>query len=82
MSVKSAIEKLQRIAREKEAQRSEHRQRQEEEAELLRRIEIKEELIRVKKKGVLNIQPLAISLPPHSSSSLECVEGKAYNEKI
>jgi hypothetical protein len=31
---------------------------------------------------VLNIQLLAIRLPPHSSSSLECVEGKVYNEKI
>jgi hypothetical protein len=36
-------------------QRSEHKQRQEEEAKLLRRIEIKEELIRVKREGVLNI---------------------------
>jgi len=33
MSAKSAIEKLQRIAREKEAQRSEHKQMQEDEAE-------------------------------------------------
>jgi hypothetical protein len=31
---------------------------------------------------VLNIQPLAIRLPFHSSSSLECAKGKAYNEKI
>jgi hypothetical protein len=29
-----------------------------------------------------NIQPLAIRLSSHSPSSLECEEGKAYNEKI
>jgi hypothetical protein len=34
MNAKSAIEKLQRITREKEAQRKEHRRSQEEEAEL------------------------------------------------
>jgi hypothetical protein len=47
----------------------------------LRRIEIEEELKRVK-RGVLNIQPLAIRSPSHSSSSLKCAEGKVYNEKI
>ncbi len=31
---------------------------------------------------MLNIQLLAIRSPSHSSSSLECVEGKTYNEKI
>jgi hypothetical protein len=31
---------------------------------------------------MLNIQPLAIRLLPHSSSFLECAEGKVYNEKI
>jgi hypothetical protein len=31
---------------------------------------------------VLSIQPLTISLPPHSSSFSKCVEGKVYNEKI
>jgi hypothetical protein len=55
MCAESAIEKLQQIAREKESQRSEHRQRHEEEAELLRRIEIKEELRRAKREGMLNI---------------------------
>jgi hypothetical protein len=35
-----------------------------------------------KKKGVLNIQLLAIRSPPHSSSSSECEEGKMYNEKM
>jgi hypothetical protein len=31
---------------------------------------------------MLNIQPLVIKLSLHSSSSSECVEGKAYNENI
>jgi hypothetical protein len=47
MNAKSAIVKLQQIARENEVQRNEHRQRHEEEVELLRRIEVKEELRRV-----------------------------------
>jgi hypothetical protein len=55
MNAESAIEKLQRITREKEAQTSEHRQRHEEEAELLRKIEVEEELKNVERKGVLNI---------------------------
>jgi hypothetical protein len=50
--------------------------------ELLKKIEIEEELRRVKREGMLNILPLAVRLPPHSSSSLECAEGKVYNEKI
>ncbi len=37
MSAESVIEKLQQIAREKEAQKSEHKQRQEEEEKLLKR---------------------------------------------
>jgi hypothetical protein len=80
MSAKNAIEKLQRIAREKETQRSEHKRRHEEE-ELLRKTELKKELRRTEKEGTLNIQPLAIRLPSHSSSS-KCVEGKAYNVNI
>jgi hypothetical protein len=36
----------------------------------------------VKKEGVLNIEVLALRLPLHSSSLLECVKGKVYNEKI
>jgi hypothetical protein len=39
-------------------------------------------LKRVEKEGILNIQLLAIRLLLHSSSSLKCAEGKAYNEKI
>jgi hypothetical protein len=81
MSAESVIEKLQRIAREKEVQKSEHRQRWEEEAGLLERTKVEEEL-RKAKKGVLNIQPLAIRSSLHSSSSLECVGRKAYNETI
>jgi hypothetical protein len=41
MSVESAIEKLHKIAKEKEAQRSEHKWRQEEEVELLRKTKTK-----------------------------------------
>jgi hypothetical protein len=48
----------------------------------LKRIEAKEELRRAERESVLNIQLLAIRSPLHSSSSLECVKGKAYNEKI
>jgi hypothetical protein len=44
--------------------------------------EVEEELRRAKKEGVLNIQLLVIRSLPHSSSSLECVEGKTYNEKM
>jgi hypothetical protein len=43
---------------------------------------VEEELKRVKNESMLNIQSLAISLLFHSSSSLECVEGKVSNEKI
>lgn len=31
---------------------------------------------------MLNIQPLVIKSPLHPSSSLECVKGKVYNEKM
>jgi len=48
----------------------------------LRRTKVEKELRIAIQKGMLNIQPLASRLPPHSSSSSECVEGKAYNEKI
>jgi hypothetical protein len=46
----------------------------------LKIIEVEEELRRAK-RGVLNIQLLAIRLLPHSSSS-KCVERKVYNVKI
>jgi hypothetical protein len=39
-------------------------------------------LRRTKHEGMLNIQPLVVRLLLHSSSYLECAEGKAYNEKI
>jgi hypothetical protein len=48
----------------------------------LRKTEVKEELQRVMKKGMLNIQPLDVMSSPHSSSSSKCVERKVYNEKI
>ncbi len=44
MNVKNTIEKLQRVVREKEMQKNEHRWKHEEEAELLRKKEAKEEL--------------------------------------
>jgi len=48
----------------------------------LKKTEIEKESKRVEREGMLNIQPLAIRLPPHSSSSLECAKRKVYNEKI
>ncbi len=56
--------------------------RKQEEVELLKRIEVEEELRRSQCESVLNIQLLAIITPPHSSSFWKCVEGTAYNEKI
>ncbi len=56
-------------------QRIKHRRKQEEEEELLRRIEVKHELRKVE-RGVLNIQPLAVRLASHSSSSSKHVEGR------
>jgi hypothetical protein len=50
--------------------------------ELLRRTKVEEELRKAERKGVLNIQPLVVRLPSHSSSSSECAKGKVYNEKI
>jgi hypothetical protein len=54
MNVESVIEKLQGIVKEKEKQRNEHRRKLEEEAELLKTIEVEEELRRVERK-MLNI---------------------------
>jgi hypothetical protein len=41
------------MAKEKQVQRSEHRQRQEEEVELLKRIKVEEKLRRTERKGLL-----------------------------
>jgi hypothetical protein len=49
---------------------------------LSRKKKAQEELQRVEREGVLNIQLLAIRSSLHSSSSSKCVEGKTYNEKI
>ncbi len=49
---------------------------------MVERTKVEEELKRVKREGMLNIQPLDVRSLSHSSSTLECVEGKAYNEKI
>jgi hypothetical protein len=55
MSIESSIEKLQKIAKEKEVQKSEHRWRQEEEVELLKKTKVEEELRRIELEGVLTI---------------------------
>ncbi len=68
MSAKSAIEKLQKIARRKEAKRSEHKQKQEEEVELLKKTQVEKELRITQREGALNIQQLVVRSPPHSSS--------------
>jgi hypothetical protein len=49
---------------------------------LLKRIKAEEELRRVEHEGMLNIQLLVIRSLLHSTSSLECVEGKTYNENM
>jgi hypothetical protein len=43
--------------------------------ELLRKTKVEEELKRAE-RGMLNIQSLAVRSSSHSSSSLECVEGR------
>jgi malonyl CoA-acyl carrier protein transacylase len=48
---------------------------------LLKR-KLEEELRRAKRKSMLNIQQLVVRLPLHSSSFLECAEGKVYKKKI
>jgi len=55
MSAKSVIKQLQKVAKEKEVQKNEHRQRQEEEAKVLKKKEAKEELKKTKSTGMLNI---------------------------
>ncbi len=55
MNVEGAIEKLQKIAKEKKMQRSEHIWRQEEEVELLKRTKTKVELRRAECECMLNI---------------------------
>jgi hypothetical protein len=75
MNVESVIDKLQKIAREKEAQRLTHKRREyaKEEDKVLRRRE---------SVGMLNIQPMAMISPPQSLSSLKCEEGKQYHAKM
>jgi hypothetical protein len=46
------------------------------------RKEEEEVLIRGEGAGVLNIQQLTVRSPPHSSSYLECKEGKKNHEKM
>jgi len=54
ISTKNVIEKLQRIAKEKEAPKSEHKQRQEEETKIIEKKK-NMELIIVEHEGMLNI---------------------------
>jgi hypothetical protein len=82
MCVEIAIEKLQRITREKEVQKSEHRRKQEEEAKVSKQEEVEEELRRGENVGALNIQLLAVRSVLHSPSSLECEKGKQYHENV
>jgi hypothetical protein len=46
------------------------------------RTQVEEELRRAEREGMLNFQMLAIKLLLHSSSFLERLEGKAYNENL
>jgi len=52
------------------------------ESEIVENKEVEEELRRVERERVLNIQPLVIRSMLHSSSSSESAEGMAYNVKI
>jgi hypothetical protein len=52
------------------------------ESEIVEKKEVEEELRRVERERVLNIQPLVIRLMLHSSSSSESAEGMTYNVKI
>jgi hypothetical protein len=79
MNINNAIEKLQRLAREKEALKSGTQmeikggRRSVEKIKMLRRRE---------NVGVLNIQLLAVRSSVHSLSYLECEKGKQYHEKM
>jgi hypothetical protein len=53
-----------------------------EDVELLRRTEIEDELRRIKREEVLNIQPLVVQSSLHSSTSSKYAKRKVYNEKI
>jgi hypothetical protein len=48
----------------------------------LKKEEVKKELQKAERDGVLNIQMLVVRSSPHSSSSLECEGGKTYNENV
>jgi hypothetical protein len=48
----------------------------------LKLIKVEEELKIIKREKMLNIQPLVVKSPPHSSSFSKCAKGKAYNENI
>jgi hypothetical protein len=46
----------------------------------LKRTKVEKELKKIK-RGVLNIELLAVKLSLHSSSFSKCAKGKVYNEK-
>jgi hypothetical protein len=81
MSVESVIEKFQRIIKEKETQRSEHRQRQEEEVEVLRkerskrRVEKSRECQKAKHLTIGSEVTVAFTI-------IFKVRGKRYHEKM
>ncbi len=80
--MENAIEIFQTIAKEMKVKKSEHRQKQEEEANLLRKKEAKDELKRTQHTKMLNIQLLVVRSSLHSPSFSKCEESKVYNEKM
>ncbi len=48
----------------------------------MRGTKAKEELKKIEREGVLNIQSLVVRSSSNSSSSSECAKGKMYNEKM
>ncbi len=66
MNAMNVINKLQRTTKEKEAHKSEHKWRQKEEENLLKRTKVENELKIIECEGVLNIQLLVVRLLPHS----------------
>lgn len=83
MSAKSTIKKLQRVVKEKEAQRFMHRQKEEAKKEVLRKEEKEKMLRKGGSVGVLYIKSLVMKLSSiYSLPSLDCEEGKQYHEKM
>jgi hypothetical protein len=66
MNAMNVINKLHKTTKEKEVHKSEHKWRQKEEENLLKRTKVEKELKIIKCEGVLNIQLLVVRLLPHS----------------